>query len=159
MTYAVENLVKKNMTLEIYTDGASRGNPGHSAVAYLFVIEEENGKRIIYEDSEYIGENTNNVSEYTAIIKALKKAKEYTRWDVVVYSDSELVIKQINGDYRIRAKHLEKLCKEVYEENEFFTNINFRHVPRENNYVSKCDELCNKKLDETLGKKNKEGKI
>lgn len=129
--------------LEIYTDGASRRNPGPAAFAFLFLRQGE----ITFETSEYIGEATNNTAEYRAIIAALKKAGDMTRGPVRVYSDSELVIRQIMGTYRINQPHLRELRSEVATLEKQFSRIEFRNVPRENRYIQRCDALCNETLD------------
>ena len=104
------NPIKQRDILEIYVDGASRGNIGPSSSAFIFVKDSD----IIYQKSDYIGEATNNIAEYQAIINALEEAEKFSRWHIKIYSDSELVIRQINKIYRIKAKHLSKLCAEVY---------------------------------------------
>ena len=129
--------------LDVYTDGASRGNPGPAAYGFVFV--KDNG--IIFEDSGTLGKTTNNTAEYYAILSALKKAQEFSRESVTVYSDSELVIKQINHQYRITKPHLAKLRAELATEEKKFTDIHFRNVPRENRFIRRCDELCNQALD------------
>ncbi len=146
------NPVKKGDVLYIYTDGASRGNPGHAAIAFIFGVKRDGEWQEIYRHKEYIGETTNNVAEYRAIIKALDTAKRYTRWKVIVHSDSELVIKQIKREYRIKAEHLAELCEKIYEKIKLFENVEFRHVPRENAHIKLCDKLCNDMLDEVEGK-------
>ena len=146
------NPVKKEDILLIYTDGASRGNPGHSAIAFILGIKRDGKWYEVNREVHYIGETTNNVAEYTAIIRALENARKYTRWNVVVHSDSELVIKQIRGEYRIKADHLSKYCDKVYDKMKFFENVEFFHVPRENPYIEICDRLCNEKLDEVEGR-------
>jgi hypothetical protein len=83
-------------TLEIYTDGASRGNPGPAAYAFIFVRH----GAVMFEESSFIGTATNNTAEYSAIVAAVRRAKESANTSVVVYSDSELVVRQINGQYR-----------------------------------------------------------
>ncbi len=138
-----QDTVKMGELLEIYTDGASRGNPGPAAISFVFVKDEQ----IIHQHKEYIGETTNNVAEYTAIILALKKAKSFTRWSIVLYSDSQLVINQINKIYRIRKQHLEDLCKRVYEEAQFFEDVSFRYRSRNNKFIKKCDYLCSEVLN------------
>ncbi|MFX1363310.1 MAG: ribonuclease HI family protein [Promethearchaeota archaeon] len=138
------NPIKEGDILEIYVDGASRGNMGPSSCAFIFV----KGTDIIYQNSEYIGEATNNIAEYQAIINALKEAEKFSRWHLKVYSDSELVIRQINKIYRIKAKHLSQLCAEVYGLCGKYKNVEFFHVNREHHFIKKSDELCNKYLNE-----------
>ena len=135
--------VKRDDILEIYTDGASRGNPGPAAIAFIFVKDGE----IIYRYSDYIGEATNNVAEYKAILTALKVARNFTRWRVKVYSDSQLVIRQINKTYRIRKEHLAELCGNIYEEIRFFDEVSFMYRRRENKFIRICDEMCSKILE------------
>ncbi|MFA5332061.1 MAG: ribonuclease HI family protein [Methanoregula sp.] len=129
--------------LDVYTDGASRGNPGPAAYGFIFVRNNE----IIFEESKTMGKTTNNTAEYYAILSALKRAQEFTRESITVYSDSELVIKQINNQYRITKPHLAELRAELAIVEKNFTDIHFRNVPRENRLIRRCDELCNLALD------------
>lgn len=129
--------------LDVYTDGASRGNPGPAAYGFIFV----RNNAIIFEEARTIGTTTNNSAEYYAILSALKKAHEFATESVNVYSDSELVIKQINNQYRITKPHLAELRAELAIEEKSFTEIHFRNVPRENRFIQRCDELCNQALD------------
>lgn len=129
--------------LEIYTDGASRRNPGPAAFAFLFV---KNGE-ITFEASEYLGEATNNTAEYRAVIAALQKAGDITQGPVRICSDSELVVRQIRGAYRINQPHLQELRSEVATLEKQFSRIEFRNVPRENRFIQRCDALCNETLD------------
>jgi ribonuclease HI len=143
-----KNLIKKDDVLKIYTDGASRKNPGPSAYAFIFV----RGEEIIYSTSKYLGTQTNNTAEYTAVIEALKKAVEYTRWKVEVYSDSELIINQINGEWRIKDDHLKDLHNQIITQITNFKEVKFFHVSRENKFIKEADKLCNECLDKNLGK-------
>jgi ribonuclease HI len=136
--------IKREEILKIYTDGASRGNPGASAYAFVFVKDDS----IFHQKSEFIGESTNNTAEYEAVIHALEDAEKHTRWRVEVYSDSELVIKQINKEYRIKKEHLSKLCGKVYSLRQKFEDVKFKAVRRNNKFVKEADRLCNKCLDE-----------
>ena len=129
--------------LDVYTDGASRGNPGLAAYAFIFVRNNE----IIFEESKTMGTATNNTAEYYAILSALKKAHEFAGESIIVYSDSELVIKQINNQYRITKPHLAQLRAELAIVEKNFRDIQFRNVPRENIFIRRCDELCNQVLD------------
>jgi len=134
--------------LNVYTDGASRGNPGLAAYGFIFVRNNE----IIFEESKTMGTATNNTAEYYAILSALKRAHEFARESILVCSDSELVIKQINNQYRITKPHLAKLRAELAIVEKNFNDIHFRNVPRENIFIRRCDELCNQVLDlETQG--------
>ncbi len=148
------NPVKKGEVLYVYTDGASRGNPGPAAIAYIMGIKKNEEWIEIARHKEYIGEHTNNVAEYRAIIKALTVARKYSRWNLIIHSDSQLVIRQINREYRIKSEQLANLCDVVYEKKEFYENVEFVYVPRTNPYIKECDRLCNEMLDEIRGKKN-----
>lgn len=129
--------------LEVYTDGAARGNPGHAAYAYLLV---ENGA-VVLERSGYAGVATNNTAEYLAVIHALDAAAERTDRDVSVYSDSELVVRQMNGEYRVNKEHLKKLKAEVLDRTRLFRSVNFISVRRTNPFTARADRLCNEELD------------
>ena len=135
--------IKKEDKLKIYVDGASRGNPGPAASAFLFV---HNGK-IIQDECVFIGTATNNTAEYQAIINALKAALKFSRGHIQVYSDSNLAVQQINKKWKINYPHLSKMCGEVYKLCEKFENVEFFHVGRDNPYIQKCDKLCNERLD------------
>jgi len=128
--------------LKIYTDGASRNNPGEAAWAYIIV----DGMSVIKRRSGYMGIATNNVAEYMAIIKALSEAKKYTKM-VEVYSDSQLVINQINGKYKINLPHLQKLCAQVNKLRSNFSQAQFISVSRDNSYIKEADKLCNRCID------------
>jgi ribonuclease HI len=130
-------------SLTVYTDGASRGNPGLAAYGFIFVRNNE----IIFEEAKTIGKATNNTAEYYAILSALKRATEFATESIIVYSDSELVIKQINNQYRITKPHLAQLRAELAILEKNFIDIQFRNVPRENIFIRRCDELCNQVLD------------
>lgn len=136
--------------LQCYTDGASRGNPGPSACAYIIV---DSGERILCQDSCYLGRGTNNSAEYHAVIESLKAAARHTRGRVVVFSDSELVVRQITGRYRIRKDHLAALCREVLSYATHFDGVEFRNVPRDHPFIARADMLCNRVLDTHEGKK------
>jgi len=138
-----KNLIKKEDVLKIYTDGAARSNPGPGACAFIFV----KGDEVIYSDSKYLGTVTNNKAEYNAVIEALKKAVEYTRWNVRVYSDSKLIINQINGEWRIKKEHLKKLYDEVMRCKGRFNKVEFFQVGRTNRFIEEADKLCNQCLN------------
>ena len=135
--------VKKGDKLKIYTDGASRGNPGPAASAFLFVHNDN----IIHDKCAFIGTATNNSAEYQAIINALIVAERFSRGYIQVYSDSNLAVQQINKKWKINYAHLSKMCKEVYKLREKYEKVEFFHVGRNHPYIQKCDKLCNERLD------------
>ena len=129
-----------------YTDGACIGNPGPMGVGIAIY---KDGIRI-EELSEYIGHGTNNVAEYTAIIKAIKTARNMGETKVHIKSDSELVIKQLNNEYRVKDPQLTVLKKGV-ESLCVGIDIHFEHIPREKN--SEADKLSKEGAE--LGLKRK----
>ena len=135
--------VKKGDKLKIYVDGASRGNPGPAASAFLFVHND----KIIHDECVFIGTATNNTAEYQAIINALKVAEKFSRGHIQVHSDINLAVQQINKKLKINYPHLSKMCSEVYKLCEKYEKVEFFHVGRSNPYIQKCDKLCNERLD------------
>jgi ribonuclease HI len=137
--------------LFINTDGGSRRNPGPAAIGVVFYNP---GEEEIYSQKEYIGEGTNNEAEYRAIIKALeilsksKWAKENEgRGKVICRLDSELVVEQICGRYKVKKNHIYELAKRVKElVASIGVQIEFIHIPREQN--KEADKLVNEALDE-----------
>jgi ribonuclease HI len=129
--------------IRIYTDGACRGNPGASSIA--FVILDEIG-RILKEHSEYVGIGTNNEAEYKALISALKVAKQFS-YEVEFYSDSNLLVNQMTGHWRIKHPNIKPLWREALGLKNQLKKVSFKHVPRTNRYIQKVDELANTALD------------
>jgi tRNA-Thr(GGU) m(6)t(6)A37 methyltransferase TsaA len=129
--------------VQIYTDGASRGNPGKAAWAYLFI----RGGSVIGRDTGFIGISTNNQAEYHAVIKALEAAAAAGYSIVSLYSDSELVIRQVRGEYRVKAPSLIPLLGRVRELERRFRSISFHAVPRKDSSIALADRMCNETLD------------
>ncbi len=128
----------------IYSDGGARGNPGPAGIGA--VISEKN--KVIHEVSEYIGEATNNQAEYRALIAALKWVKENIKEiaGIQCYLDSELVVKQLNGHYKLKNSGLKELFWEIKDFiMEFQNNINFHYIPRTQN--KRADQLVNMAID------------
>jgi len=130
--------------LGLYSDGGARGNPGPAAIAYLAVSE---AGQIIKADSRFIGEATNNQAEYNALISALEFAKALKAQEVTCHLDSELVAKQLNGEYRIKNFELKKLWCRAKELQGCFRKTSFVNVSRSNSYIERADALVNKTLD------------
>lgn len=126
----------------IYTDGGSRGNPGPAGIGVVLYNE---AKERIAEISKYLGITTNNQAEYTALIEGLKKAKDLGAKEVDVFMDSELVVKQLNREYKVKNKDLAPLFLQVYNLSLNFSKISFTHVYRE--YNSEADKLANEAMD------------
>ncbi len=130
------------MHLNIYVDGASWGNPGPAAIGA--VIKDEQQKELA-KLSQYIGETTNNQAEYQAVIAALKAAIKFKSTGVTVYIDSELVVKQLNREYRVKDKDLGPLFIKVWNLKIDFGKLELDLIPREKN--KEADKLVNEALD------------
>jgi ribonuclease HI len=126
----------------LYTDGGSRGNPGPAAAAY--VLETEDGT-VLEARGEVIGVATNNVAEYRALVAGLAKALERGVDEVEVVSDSELVVKQMNGEYRVKNAALVELSLEAARLARQIGRVRYRSVRREQNEIA--DRLVNEALD------------
>jgi ribonuclease HI len=127
----------------IYTDGAARGNPGPASIGA--VIKDETG-RVVARISRRIGTTTNNQAEYRAVITALEKAVSLGVQHVILKSDSELVVKQINGRYKIKNAALRPLYQEVVGLTGSLESITVSYIPRAQN--AEADALANKALDD-----------
>ena len=140
----------KNRIL-IHTDGGSRGNPGPAAIGV--VIEGSTGK---HEFGEYIGETTNNEAEYRAVIFALKMLKQFIgsdkcRESLIEFAlDSELVVKQLNKEYKLKDKNIQNFFIEIWNLTFDFGRVSFRHIPREEN--CEADRIVNQVLDRERNK-------
>lgn len=128
--------------LIINTDGGSRGNPGAAGIG---VIIRNDAEEIIFEHGAYIGETTNNVAEYSALIKALETARDLGATDLLIRMDSELIVKQMQGLYKIKEPTLQELAQKVIKLKGGFSNVVFTHVRREFN--KEADAQVNKALD------------
>ena len=132
----------------IYTDGGSRGNPGPAAIGVIFCNERG---QVIKKYSEYLGQNTNNEAEYQAVIFALKKFKALfgkklaKSTEIELKSDSELLIKQLQGLYKILDEKIQPLFLEVWNLKLDFKNVKFKLISREKN--RETDILVNEALD------------
>ena len=128
--------------LIIHTDGACKGNPGPASVGAVIAVVDPGGDPIPVEEiSEYIGETTNNVAEYSAVIHALQRAAALGARDVELRTDSELLTKQLNGEYRVRNEGLKPLFAHVVRLRDGFDSCTFVHVKREFN--THADKLAN----------------
>lgn len=130
-------------TLRAWIDGASRGNPGRASTGV--VIEEEDG-RVLVDEGTRIGETTNNVAEYRALLAALAHGERLGASSIEVMSDSELLVKQINGEYRVKHPNMKPLHAEALERMARFPRVAVRHVRREQN--TRADAAANRALDE-----------
>lgn len=136
--------ISKVTRVKIFSDGASRGNPGPSAMAFLILAADD---KVLERSSRFIGIGTNNQAEYKALLRALEKALNFTDGEVSCYLDSELVVNQLNGEYKVRNPDLKTLWFEVNRIRQRFRNVSFEHVPRTNAYVQQVDEMANEALE------------
>ncbi len=131
--------------VRIYCDGASRGNPGPSSIG-IWAVKEKDGKEVeVFSLSESLGEGTNNQAEWISLVKALHTAKEKNLQRVQVFMDSELVVNQVRGIYKIRNPKLKNFALEVMNLKNFFQEFSISHIPREKN--KKADFLANQALE------------
>lgn len=123
----------------LYCDGASSGNPGESGIGVVLIFE---GRT--YEISEYIGMATNNVAEYTALIRGLSKARALKVEGLSIFLDSELLVRQIDGIYKVKNEKLKELYHDVISHLKFFKDYRIKHIQREQN--KKADILAKKAI-------------
>ena len=133
--------------LVAHTDGAAKGNPGPAGFGYTI---EQDGV-LLEEYGEYIGEATNNIAEYRALAAALARMKQLGAGEVTVYSDSELAVRQIAGEYRVKNEGLKPLYTEVMNLLTGFSSYHVIHIPREQNALA--DRLANKAVKKHSEKK------
>ena len=131
-----------NVIFTLHTDGGARGNPGPSAIGGV-LLDPSDEK--IAEFSEFTGISTNNVAEYTALIKGLSIAFTNRARNLNCFLDSELVVKQLNGQYKVKSPGLKILFEKVIDLKNKFDSISFTHIRRDKNF--KADKLVNKALD------------
>jgi ribonuclease HI len=129
----------------LYTDGAARGNPGPAGAGAVIVSPDGH---IVAKIGKFLGDSTNNVAEYMGLILGLRRAKAMGIRELDVYSDSELLVKQLAGDYAVKADHLRPLHDEAKSLLGAFSAIQVRHIPREEN--AQADAMSNRAIDERL---------
>ena len=130
--------------LVIYSDGASRGNPGPAGIG--IVICDARGE-VVKEYEEFIGTATNNVAEYRALLKGLELASNFPISELECFSDSELMIKQLNGDYAVKNPRLHELFFQVREKERHFGRVSYVHVSREKACITRADKLANRAIE------------
>lgn len=131
------------MHIIIRTDGGARGNPGPAG--FGVVIEDEKGE-VLEEHAEYLGVKTNNQAEYAGAIFGLKRAKELGATQVTLYADSELLIKQANGEYKVKHINIKPLFEQLTNHERQIGRVVYKHVRREQN--KHADALSNRAMDE-----------
>lgn len=134
----------------IYSDGGARGNPGRAGIGIVLErIDAKDKRETVVEHGEYIGEATNNVAEYRALLWGLQKAKELGATEVACYLDSELIARQMRREYKVRDKNLAALFVKAWNVALGFQKITFIEIPRERN--KRADRLVNEAIDHVRG--------
>jgi ribonuclease HI len=136
----------KKGKLLLYTDGASRGNPGDAGAG--IVILDGQGEEIAAQ-GRYLGTCTNNVAEYKALIMGLLQASQLGGRSIEIFLDSQLIVRQIQGLYKVKSSHLQPLFAKAQELLSTFENYEIRHIPREEN--KRADQLANQGINDRLG--------
>ena len=126
----------------LFTDGAARGNPGPAGAGAVIISPDGH---VVAKVGKYLGETTSNVAEYTGLILGLKRAKAMGLRELEVLADSELIVKQLSGEYQVKADHLRPLHDEAKALIAGFDKIDLRHIPREENEAA--DEMSNRAID------------
>lgn len=131
------------MKVSVYSDGGSRGNPGPSAYAIVVVVDGE----VVFERSEFLGMHTNNYAEYRGLIAAIGKAVEMGADEAEFVMDSQLVIRQMNGEYRVRNPDMAELHSDAAALASMIPKVTYRNVRRSQEFVPRADALLNAEMD------------
>ncbi len=136
------------MAYSLFTDGGARGNPGPAGIG-IVLLDEHN--KVVYEHCDYLGKKTNNEAEYTALLTGLQLSAKQNVRELNCYLDSELVVKQLRGEYKIRNHNLKLFFDQIKEFEPYFSQISYNHVKREKN--KRADELVNLAIDNHVKQK------
>lgn len=132
-----------------YTDGASRGNPGPAAAG--FVLLDSDG-RFLEKNAVFLGKKTNNEAEYHAVINALSAAKKHGAHRVCIFSDSQLVIRQLRGEYRVKKPALRVLYARVRLCEQGYSAVEYVSTGRDHPWIQEADRLCNEVLNAEISR-------
>lgn len=130
--------------IKIFCDGGSRGNPGPSAAGVVITTTKD---EVLAEYCEYLGIQTNNYAEYSAVLLALRNINNRSKGKITFYLDSQLVVRQLNGEYKVKNANIKGLYEQIISKIDNL-NISFHHVYREDNKLA--DAQVNKCLDDEL---------
>ena len=133
--------------LTLYIDGAAKGNPGHAGIGVIICQEGEVIKNI----STYIGTTTNNIAEYTALIYGLQEALIMKAETLTIYTDSQLLFRQLNGQYKVRNSNITNLFRQIQHLLSGLPRVSIEHIPRQQNRGA--DKLATKAVQQALKKK------
>ena len=139
---SMENDAASGSTLYLYTDGASRGNPGEGGAG---VFISDNMGNEVFSKGFYLGHCTNNEAEYKTLIIGLAEASGSGCDNIVIFLDSQLIVRQINGEYQVKNKNLIPLFGQVMDLLSFFRKYRVEHIPRSEN--TRADQLANEGID------------
>lgn len=126
----------------IYTDGGARGNPGSAGIGVVI----KKGTETVEEFGAFIGHATNNQAEYSALLAGLERARKHTDTELHCVLDSELVVKQLKGEYKVKSDQLKKLVHQVRAQEKHYRKVTYEHTLRAGN--KRADELVNEALDQ-----------
>jgi ribonuclease HI len=129
---------------QVFTDGASKGNPGPASIG-IVCYASASQTEIVFQHSEKIGKNTNNVAEWTSLIRALELLIQRNIAEVSIFMDSELVVKQFNGLYKTKHPEMQKLKNMAFSLKERFSILILKYIPREKNKMA--DKLANEAFE------------
>lgn len=132
----------KSKKIYLYTDGGARGNPGPAGIGIVIL---DNAKKKLKEAFKYIGETTNNIAEYSALIYGLEEAAAFKANEIVINLDSELVVKQLNGEYKVKDPGMKELFDKALGILKNFNSFEIRHIDRSKN--KEADKLVNKAIN------------
>lgn len=147
MWYPKNNSMEASKSIKIFTDGGSRGNPGPGASAFVVFKDDE----VVFEKGYFFKRTTNNIAEYFAVLMAVNWLVNKYPKDVCAefFLDSELVVKQLNGEYKIKNEKLKNIYEKIMTtKKEINCKLSFTHIPREKNIIA--DALVNRTVDENL---------
>ncbi len=130
--------------IRLYTDGGARGNPGPAAIGVVVCDADD---RVLQEHQEFLGVATNNQAEYTAVIQGLEIARRYGHEEIRVITDSELLVRQIEGRYEVRNGEIRRLHASLRDGLRAFSRVEFEHRPRRTGRLARADDLVNEELD------------
>ena len=132
-------------SIDIFIDGASRGNPGPSGIGVVFF---DDNKKAVKKLFKFIGNGTNNVAEYTALIYGVQEALIDKYENIIINSDSELLTRQLRGEYRVKNENLKPFYEQFLHLSRGFSKIDVVSIPREQNKIA--DNLANKAVDSRI---------
>lgn len=132
--------------MKLYTDGGARGNPGPAAFGFV-IFSDEDDREPIHRHGEKIGKNTNNVAEYRGLIEGLKECRRRGIDRILCFSDSQLLVNQVNGLWRVKHPGLRPYHEDVASLKKCFKSFSIAYVPREFSKIRMADKLVNMALD------------